>query len=77
MIVSATNLSGQFLADPQSYQWLLKQKRTEILDHSLYVFQLPEVTSGRSKFVNHQGHEVSRRFLLAEVSFVILRVLGG
>jgi hypothetical protein len=41
VIVSATNLSGQFLADPQSYQWLLKQKRTEILDHSLYVFQLP------------------------------------
>ena len=28
-----TNLSGQFLTDPQSYQWLLQQKRVEILDH--------------------------------------------
>jgi hypothetical protein len=41
VIVSATNLSGQFLTDPQSYQWLLQQKRVEILDHSLYVFQVP------------------------------------
>ena len=41
VIVSATNLSGQFLADPQSYHWLLKQKPAEILDHSLFVFRLP------------------------------------
>jgi Dolichyl-phosphate-mannose-protein mannosyltransferase len=41
VIVSATNLSGQFLADPQSYRWLLKQERTGVLDHSLYVFQIP------------------------------------
>ena len=42
VIVSATNLSGQFLADPQSYRWLLQQERTEILDHSLYVFHVRE-----------------------------------
>jgi hypothetical protein len=42
VIVSATNLSGQFLANPRAYQWLLQHKRTEILDHSLYVFQVPE-----------------------------------
>jgi len=41
VIVSATNLSGQFLADPQSYHWLLQFERTKILDHSLYVFQVP------------------------------------
>jgi 4-amino-4-deoxy-L-arabinose transferase-like glycosyltransferase len=41
VIVSATNLSGQFLADPQAYRWLLQQKRVKILDHSLYVFEVP------------------------------------
>jgi Dolichyl-phosphate-mannose-protein mannosyltransferase len=41
VIVSATNLSGQFLADPQSYRWLLQEPRIEILDHSLYVFHVP------------------------------------
>lgn len=42
VIVSATNLSGQFLANPQAYRWLLQENRTGILDHSLYVFQVPE-----------------------------------
>jgi hypothetical protein len=41
VIVSATNLSGQFLADAQSYRWLLQQEPIAILDHSLYVFQVP------------------------------------
>ncbi len=41
VIASATNLSGQFLTDPESYHWLLQQERTEILDHSLYVFRVP------------------------------------
>ena len=39
VVVSATNLSGQFLTDPEQYHWLLQQKPVEILDHSLYVFQ--------------------------------------
>jgi dolichyl-phosphate-mannose-protein mannosyltransferase len=42
VIVSATHLSGQFLTDPQSYRWLLQHEREEILDHSLYVFKVPE-----------------------------------
>ena len=42
VIVSATNLSGQFLANPQSYSWLLHQERTEILDHALYVFHVQD-----------------------------------
>ncbi|MGH9551680.1 MAG: hypothetical protein ACRD3W_20005, partial [Terriglobales bacterium] len=41
VVVSATNLSGQYLAEPEKYRWLLTQKPTTILDHSLYVFQLP------------------------------------
>jgi 4-amino-4-deoxy-L-arabinose transferase-like glycosyltransferase len=41
-IVSATNLSGQFLANPQAYGWLLQENRTGILDHSLYVFHVPD-----------------------------------
>ena len=40
VVVSATNLSGQYLAEPEKYRWLLKQKPSTILDHSLYVFQL-------------------------------------
>ena len=40
VVVSATNLSGQYLAEPERYRWLLKQKPVTILDHSLYVFQV-------------------------------------
>ena len=42
VVVSATNLSGQFLADPERYRWLLQQKPVTILDHSLYVFRVRE-----------------------------------
>ncbi len=47
VIVSATNLSGQYLAEPERYRWLLEQKPVKILDHSLYVFEIPD----------HDGHE--------------------
>jgi hypothetical protein len=40
VVVSATNLSGQFLADSEQYRWLLQQKPVAILDHSLYVFRV-------------------------------------
>jgi hypothetical protein len=40
VVVSATNLSGQYLAEPDRYRWLLQEKPVAILDHSLYVFQL-------------------------------------
>jgi 4-amino-4-deoxy-L-arabinose transferase-like glycosyltransferase len=42
IVVSATNLSGQYLADPDRYRWLLEQKPAKILDHSLYIFQLKD-----------------------------------
>jgi hypothetical protein len=40
IVVSATNLSGQFLTDPERYRWLLQQRPAAILDHSLYVFRV-------------------------------------
>jgi hypothetical protein len=40
VIVSATNLSGQYLKDPAAYRWLLSSRPTQILDHSLYVFKV-------------------------------------
>jgi Dolichyl-phosphate-mannose-protein mannosyltransferase len=42
VVVSATNLSGQFLDEPDRYHWLLQQKPVTILDHSLFVFQVRE-----------------------------------
>ncbi len=41
VVVSATNLSGQFLDNPDSYRWVLQYPRTQILNHSLQVFQVP------------------------------------
>jgi hypothetical protein len=47
VVVSATNLSGQYLAEPGKYRWLLQQKPAKILDHSLYVFEVRD----------NEGHE--------------------
>jgi hypothetical protein len=41
LIVSATYLSGQTLPDPTSYQWVLQYPTKLILNHSLYVFEVP------------------------------------
>lgn len=41
VVVSATYLSGQLLKDPNSFHWLFQYPRVAILDHSLYVFQVP------------------------------------
>jgi hypothetical protein len=41
VMVSATNLSGQFLQNPESYRWLMQYPRTELLNHSIYVFKVP------------------------------------
>jgi hypothetical protein len=42
VVVSATDLSGQLLADPDSYKWLLQYKAKAILNHTLFVFEVPE-----------------------------------
>jgi hypothetical protein len=40
IIVSATDLSGQFLENSESYRWLLRYSRVAALNHSLYVFKV-------------------------------------
>ena len=42
VVVSANHLSGQLLDDPNGYHWVFKYPETEILNHSLHVFELPE-----------------------------------
>jgi|1185.fasta_scaffold17610_1 hypothetical protein len=42
VVVSVSHLSGQFLTDVNSYKWLLQYKPKAILDHTLYVFDVPE-----------------------------------
>jgi dolichyl-phosphate-mannose-protein mannosyltransferase len=41
VVVSATHLSGQYLHNSRAYQWLLKYPLKAILNHSLYVFDVP------------------------------------
>ncbi|MDR3765210.1 MAG: glycosyltransferase family 39 protein [Acidobacteriota bacterium] len=40
--VSATHLSGELLHDPEAYLWLLRYPRVAVLDHAMYVFDVPE-----------------------------------
>jgi hypothetical protein len=42
VVVSATMLSGQYLSDPNGYHWLLQFKPVAILDHCLFVFEVPQ-----------------------------------
>jgi hypothetical protein len=41
VIVSATHLSGQLLKDHAAYRWLLQYPVKTVLDHTLYVFEVP------------------------------------
>jgi len=48
VVVSATNLSGQYLQSPSGYRWLLQYPRVAILNHSLFVFRVPgDGTTGK------------------------------
>jgi hypothetical protein len=42
VVVSANYLSGQTLPDPDSYHWVLQYPLKLILNHSLYVFEVPD-----------------------------------
>jgi hypothetical protein len=42
VVVSATHLSGQLLTNHYAYRWLLQYPLKTILNHTLYVFQVPE-----------------------------------
>jgi hypothetical protein len=41
LIVSATHLSGQLLKDHYAYRWLLQYPLKTVLNHTLYVFEVP------------------------------------
>lgn len=41
VIVSATHLSGQLLKDHTAYRWLLQYPVKTVLNHTLYVFEVP------------------------------------
>lgn len=42
VVVGATMLSGQYLSDPDSYHWLLQFRPVAVLDHCLFVFEVPQ-----------------------------------
>ncbi len=42
VIISATYLTGQSLPDPNAYHWVLQYPTKLILNHSLYVFEVPD-----------------------------------
>jgi hypothetical protein len=42
IVVSATHLSGELLKDHHAYRWLLQYPLKTVLDHSLYVFEVPQ-----------------------------------
>jgi hypothetical protein len=41
VVISETHLSGQYLVDPKGYQWVTKYPIKTILNHSLFVFDVP------------------------------------
>ncbi len=47
VIVSANFLTGQTLPDPNSYRWVLRYPMKSILNHSLYVFEVPDQSKER------------------------------
>jgi 4-amino-4-deoxy-L-arabinose transferase-like glycosyltransferase len=43
VVISASNLSGQFLQNPAGYQWVLQYPLKTVLNHSLFVFEVPAI----------------------------------
>ena len=41
VIISSSNLAGEYLRNPEAYHWLLRFPRKTILDHVLFVFEVP------------------------------------
>lgn len=41
VVVSSSNLAGQFLNDPYGYRWVLQFPRVGLLNHSLQIFRIP------------------------------------
>jgi hypothetical protein len=48
VIVSATHLSGQLLKNHYAYRWLLQYPIKTVLNHTLYVFDVPQASAALS-----------------------------
>jgi len=42
VIVSAMDLTGHSFRDPMCYRWVLQYPRKTILNHTLFVFEVPD-----------------------------------
>jgi hypothetical protein len=47
VVISETHMSGQYLEDPSGYEWVTTYPLKTILNHSLFVFEVPENSSKR------------------------------
>jgi hypothetical protein len=54
VIISATYLSGQTLPDPNGYHWVLQYPTKLILNHSLYVFEVPDQSNSDKQLPLHR-----------------------
>jgi hypothetical protein len=41
VVVSASDLSGQYLDDTQAYRWVLDYPRVDLVDRNMLVFNVP------------------------------------
>ena len=53
VMVSATALTGQFLADPDRYRWLEKFPSRGSLDHALLIFDIPQSSVPETRVEPH------------------------
>jgi hypothetical protein len=51
VVVSATHLSGQLLKDHDAFRWLLRYPIKAVLNHTLYVFEVPPPDGSRDRAV--------------------------
>jgi hypothetical protein len=52
VVVSATHLSGQLLKNHYAYRWLLQYPAKAILNHTLYVFEVPQTEVSVSRAIS-------------------------
>lgn len=58
VVVGGTYLAGQYLEDPAGYRWLLNYPVVKVLDHCLWVFEVPpEIQSTRTRESLRAGGE--------------------
>jgi hypothetical protein len=53
VVIGATDLSGQYLPDPAGYRWVTKYPLKAILNHSLFVFEVPSAVENSKPMHNN------------------------